>query len=138
VYYWVEGDPSLNVGRVLIDLKPFGERNASVYQVIDRVRKSVNGIPEITLRLQARQDLTVGTRVSKTQFQYTLRDANLAELREWTPRMAAALGTIPQITDVAADIEPTAPRLRIVLDRIAMGRLGVSAQSVDDVLYDAF
>jgi len=77
VYYWIEGDPSINVGRMLIDLKPFGVRKASVYRVIDRVKERVKGVPEIALRMQARQDLQVGARVSKTQFQYTLRDANL-------------------------------------------------------------
>jgi hydrophobe/amphiphile efflux-1 (HAE1) family protein len=138
VYYWVEGDPSLNVGRLLVDLKPFGERDASVYQVIDRLRASVKSRPEIALRLQARQDLTVGTRVGKSQFQYTLRDANLTELREWTPRMVTALESLPQLRDVAADVEPSAPRLRLVMDRVAMGSLGVAVQSVDDVLYDAF
>ena len=138
VYYWVEGDPSLNVGRVLVDLKPFGERDASVHQVIDRLRERVRANPEITLRMQARQDLTVGTRVSKTQFQYTLRDANLAELRQWTPKMVEALSTLPQLRDVSSDVEPNAPRLRLAMDRSAMGRLGVTMQSVDDVLYDAF
>ncbi|WP_211463181.1 efflux RND transporter permease subunit [Collimonas silvisoli] len=138
VYFWIEGDPSLNVGRLLIDLKPFEQRRASVYEVIDRINKRVKNIPEITLHMQARQDLQIGARVSKTQFQYTLRDANLAELQLWTPRMLAALRTIPQIRDVEGDTEPTAPRLQIALDREAMARLGVSTQAVDDTLYDAF
>ncbi|AEK62548.1 efflux RND transporter permease subunit [Collimonas fungivorans] len=138
VYFWIEGDPSLNVGRLLIDLKPFELRRASVYEVIDRIGKRVRNIPEITLHMQARQDLQIGARVSKTQFQYTLRDANLAELQLWTPRMLAALRTIPQIRDVEGDSEPTAPRLQIVLDREAMARLGVNTQAVDDTLYDAF
>ena len=138
VYYWVEGDPSTNVGRLLVDLKPFDARRSSVYEVIDRIKARVKGIPEITLRMQARQDLTVGTRVSKTQFQYALRDANLAELRLWTPRILEALQTLPEIRDVAGDIEATAPRLGVVLDRDAMARLGVTIQSVDDTLYDAF
>ncbi|HWW06830.1 efflux RND transporter permease subunit [Collimonas sp.] len=138
VYFWIEGDPSLNVGRLLIDLKPFEQRQASVYEVIDRINKRVKNIPEITLHMQARQDLQIGARVSKTQFQYTLRDANLAELQLWTPRMLAALRTVPQIRDVEGDTEPTAPRLQIALDREAMARLGVSTQAVDDTLYDAF
>jgi multidrug efflux pump subunit AcrB len=138
VYYWVEGFPSLNVGRVLIDLEPFGAREASVYRVIDRIQSRVRGSPEITLRLQARQDLTVGARVGKAQFQYALRDANLAELRAWTPRVLEALRAVPELRDVAGDVEPTAPRLRVVMDRATMGRLGVTTQSVDDVLYDAF
>jgi hydrophobe/amphiphile efflux-1 (HAE1) family protein len=138
VYYWIEGDPSTNVGRMLIDLKPFGVRKASVYRVIDRVNERAKGVPEIVLRMQARQDLQVGARVSKTQFQYTLRDANLAELQAWTPRMLGALRTIPEIRDVAGDVEPTAPQLKVVVDREAMARLGVALQSVDDTLYDAF
>ncbi len=138
VYYWVEGDPSLNIGRLLIDLKPFGVRTSSVYSVMDRIKERVKNLPEIVLRMQARQDLQVGTRVSKTQFQYTLRDANLAELRKWTNPMIEALRTIPQIVDVAGDVEPTAPRLNIALDRNAMARLGVTTQAVDDTLYDAF
>ena len=138
VYYWIEGDPSLNIGRMLIDLKPFEVRKSSVYQVMDRIKSRTKGMAEITLQMQARQDLTVGTRVTKTQFQYALRDSNLAELRLWTPKMLAALQAIPQLRDVAGDIDPTAPRLRIVMDRAAMGRLGVSVQGVDDTLYDAF
>ncbi|HTD02650.1 efflux RND transporter permease subunit, partial [Undibacterium sp.] len=138
VYFWIEGDPSINVGRMLIDLKPFGVRRASVYEAMDRIKKRVKGFPEIVLHLQARQDLQVGARFSKTQFQYTLRDTNLAELHEWTPRMLEALRGIPQIRDVEGDTEPTAPRLNIVLDRDAMARLGVNTQAVDDTLYDAF
>ncbi len=138
VYFWIEGDPSTNVGRMLIDLKPFGVRHASVYDVIERIKPRVKNFPEIVLHLQARQDLQVGARFSKTQFQYTLRDTNLAELHDWTPRMLQALRSIPQIRDVEGDTEPTAPRLNIVLDRDAMARLGVSTQAVDDTLYDAF
>jgi len=138
VYYWVEGDPSINVGRMLIDLKPFEVRKSSVYAVMDRIKARVKGVPEITLRMQARQDLQVGTKVGKTQFQYALRDSNLAQLQQWTPRMLDALGSIPELRDVAGDVEPTAPRLRIVMDRSLMGQLGVTAQSVDDILYDAF
>ncbi|MDB5992490.1 MAG: efflux transporter [Herbaspirillum sp.] len=138
VYFWVDGDPSTNIGHILVDLKPFGARTASVYEVINRIARRAKGIPEITLHLQARQDLQVGAKVSKTQFQYTLRDSNLVELRQWTPRMLEALKAIPQIQDVAGDVEPTAPRIQIVLDRNAMARLGVTTQSVDDTLYDAF
>ena len=138
VYYWVEGDPSTNVGRMLIDLKPFGVRKSSVFEVIRRIYARTSGIPQIRLHLQARQDLTIGARVSKTQYQYTLRDANLAELRHWTPIMLDALRTLPELRNVEGDIEKTAPRIDIVLDRSAMARLGVTPQAVDDTLYDAF
>jgi hydrophobe/amphiphile efflux-1 (HAE1) family protein len=138
VYFWIEGDPSLNIGRLLIDLKPFGERHSSVYEVMDRINSRVRGMPDIALHMQARQDLQVGARVSKTQFQYTLRDPNLAELQHWAPVLLKTLRSIPQITDVEADIDPSAPRVTIKLDRDAMARLGVTTQSVDDTLYDAY
>src|SRR6202011_1073136 len=98
----------------------FGERHSSVYDVMDRINKRVKGMPDIALHLQARQDLQVGARVSKTQFQYTLRDPNLAELRQWAPVLLKTLRTIPQIKDVEADIDPNAPRLNVVLDRDTM------------------
>jgi multidrug efflux pump subunit AcrB len=138
VYFWVEGQPSINIGRMLIDLKPFGARDSSVYDVMDRIKQRVKGMPDIALHLQARQDLQIGARVSKTQFQYTLRDPNLAELRQWAPVLLNTLRSIPQIKDVEADIDPNAPRLNVVLDRDTMARLDVTTQSVDDTLYDAF
>jgi hydrophobe/amphiphile efflux-1 (HAE1) family protein len=138
VYYWIEGDPSTNIGRMSIDLRPFGERRSSVYEVIDRIKERVRGMPDIAIHLQARQDLQVGARVSKTQFQYTLRDPSLPELRHWAPVLLKTLRSIPQIKDVEADIDPSAPQLSIKLDRDAMGRLGVTTQSVDDTLYDAY
>jgi hydrophobe/amphiphile efflux-1 (HAE1) family protein len=138
VYFWVEGDPSTNIGRMLIDLKPFGARRSSVYEVIDRINKRVKGLPDIAIHLQARQDLQVGARVSKTQFQYTVRDPDLPELHHWAPVLLKILRSIPQIQDVEADIDPSAPRLNIRLDRDTMARLGVTTQSVDDTLYDAY
>jgi multidrug efflux pump subunit AcrB len=138
VYFWVEGDPSTNIGRMLIDLKPFGDRADSVYAVIRRIQKRVKNLSDISIHLQARQDLTVGARVSKTQFQYTLRDPNLGDLQHWAPIVLAALRTLPQIRDVEGDIDPTAPRLTVTLDRDAMARLDVTTQAVDDTLYDAY
>jgi hydrophobe/amphiphile efflux-1 (HAE1) family protein len=138
VYYWLEGNPSTNIGRLGIDLKPFESRRASVYEVLDRIQGRARGLPEIKLHLQARQDLRIGTRTTKTQFEYTLSDANLPELQQWTATMLAALRTLPQIRNVEGDLQVSAPRVKIVLDREAMDRLGVTAQSVDDTLYDAF
>jgi hydrophobe/amphiphile efflux-1 (HAE1) family protein len=138
VYYWVEGDPAVNIARLMIDLKPFGERDVSVYDVINRLRPKAARVPGITLSMQARQDLQIGARVSKSQFQYTLRDASLDELSQWAPRMLKALRDIPVIQDVEADLEPVAPRVKIVLDRDTMSRLGITPQQVDDTLNDAF
>ncbi|WP_445145742.1 efflux RND transporter permease subunit [Dyella sp. Tek66A03] len=138
VYYWVEGDPSVNIGRMLIDLKPFGQRSESVYEVIKRLRPQVAQIPGISLSLQARQDLQIGARVSKSQFQYTLRDSNLEELRQWAPIMLKALRDVAVIQDVEGDLEPVAPRLKAVFDRDTMSRVGITPQMVDDTLNDAF
>jgi hydrophobe/amphiphile efflux-1 (HAE1) family protein len=138
VYFWIEGDPSTNIGRMLIDLKPFGERHSSVYEVMDRINNRVTGMPDIAIHLQARQDLQVGARVSKTQFQYTLRDPSLSELRQWAPVLLKTLRSISQIKDVEADIDASAPQVNIRLDRDTMARLGVTTQSVDDTLYDAY
>jgi hydrophobe/amphiphile efflux-1 (HAE1) family protein len=138
VYYWLEGNPSVNIGRLQVDLKPFGSRHASVYEVLDRIQERVKGLPEIRLHLQARQDLRIGARTTKTQFEYTLSDSNLPELQHWTTTMLAALRTLPQIRNVEGDLQVTAPRVKITLDRDSMERLGVTAQSVDDTLYDAF
>ncbi len=123
---------------MLIDLKPFGQRSGSVYAAIARIKARVRRIPDIALHLQARQDLTIGARVSKTQFQYTLRDPDLAELQRWAPIALEALRQVPELRDVAADIDPSAPRLTVKLDRAAMARLDVTTQAVDDTLYDAY
>jgi multidrug efflux pump subunit AcrB len=138
VYYWVEGEPSTNTGFVLVDLRPFGARKSSVYEVMDRIKARAAGVPELALHLQARQDVRIGTRVTKTQFEYTLSDNNLVELQQWTGRMLAALREISEIRDVEGDVQQSSPRVQLNLDRDAMARLGVTAQGVDDTLYDAF
>jgi multidrug efflux pump subunit AcrB len=122
----------------LIDLKPFGSRRSSVYEVINRLKKATVDLPDITLHMQARQDVQIGARVSKTQFQYTLRDPDLVELRTWAPRILGAMRKIDEINDVVGDIEPTAPRVFVRIDRDIAARLGVSSQSIDDTLYDAY
>ncbi len=138
VYFYAEGEPTTNIGRILIDLKPFGERRSSVYEVIDRLNQRVKGMPDIAVQWQARQDLQFNAQVSKAQFQFTLRDPNLAELRQWVPVVLKALRSIPQIRDVEADVDPSAPQVNIKLDRDTMARLGVTTQTVDDTLYDAY
>jgi hydrophobe/amphiphile efflux-1 (HAE1) family protein len=138
VYFWVNGQPSMNIGRMQVDLKPFGTRHASVYTVLDRIQERVSGLPEVKLHLQARQDLRIGTRTTKTQFEYTLSDANLEELQRWSTTMLDALRTLPQIQGVEGDVQAASPRIKLALDRQAMSRLGVTTQIVDDTLYDAF
>jgi hydrophobe/amphiphile efflux-1 (HAE1) family protein len=136
VYYWVGTDPA--TGRLRIELKPIAERRATATDVINRLRRVTFTVPGIALFGQARQDVQIGTRVSKTQFQYTLQDPNVAELFEWAPIMLAKLTALPQLQDVTGDLQATAPRLMLKIDRDAIGRFGITPQAIDDTLYDAF
>ena len=138
VYYWVEGENTTHLGRLSIDLKPFGERKTSVYDAIKRIQNRVATVPGIALHMQARQDVQIGARVSKTQYQYTLQDPDIGALNHWAPLVLDALRTLPQLEDVEGDLDPAAPRLTVEIDRDSMSRLGVTAQAIDDTLYDAF
>jgi multidrug efflux pump len=138
VYYWVGANPTVNTGRMMIDLTPLDQRKASATAVLDRLRRAAFGVPGIALFGQARQDVQIGTRITKTQYQYTLQDPDVAELFEWAPIMLNKLAELPQLQDVTGDLQATAPRMMIKIDRDAIGRFGVSPQAIDDTLYDAF
>jgi multidrug efflux pump len=138
VYYWVGANPTVNTGRLQIDLKPIAAREAAATDVINRLRRATLVVPGIALFGQARQDVQIGARVSKTQFQYTLQDPNVAELFEWAPIMLSRLAALPQLADVTGDLQATAPRLMLKIDRDAIGRFGITPQAIDDTLYDAF
>ena len=137
-YYWVGANPSVNTGRIMIVLKPLAQRRASATQVLARLRKATMAIPGITLFGQARQDVQIGTKVSKTQYQYTVQDPDIAELLKWAPILLDKLSSLPQLRDVDGDLQAAAPRLVLREDRDLMGRLGITPQVVDDTLYDAF
>jgi multidrug efflux pump len=138
VYYWVGANPTVNTGRLMIDLKPIAERAATATDVINRLRQATLVVPGIALFGQARQDVQIGARVSKTQYQYTLQDLNVAELFQWAPIVLAKLAALPQLQDVTGDLQATAPRMMLKIDRNAIGRFGITPQSIDDTLYDAF
>jgi hydrophobe/amphiphile efflux-1 (HAE1) family protein len=138
VYYWVGANPTVNTGRLMIDLKPLSERQASATEIIGRLRRATAKVPAIALFGQARQDVQIGARVSKTQYQYTLQDPNVAELFQWAPIVLEKLSALPQLQDVTGDLQATAPRLMLKLDRDVIGRFGMSPQLIDDTLYDAF
>jgi hydrophobic/amphiphilic exporter-1 (mainly G- bacteria), HAE1 family len=135
VYSWVNGG---NTGRLMINLKPFAQRHATAQQVMAHLRRRIEGLSDIALHMQARQDLQVGGRLSKTQFQYTLEDTDPQELYAWLPRLMHTLEGLPQLRDVAGDIQPAAPKTTVVIDRDAAGQFGISPQMIDDTLYDAF
>ena len=132
------GGGAENTGRLEIELKPIGERKASVYDVINRLRPRLAQIPGATLFLQAYQELTVGGRSSGSQYQYTLSSENLDDLLQWAPRVAAAMEKIPEINDISSDQQTQGLQATLVVDRDTASRLGISSQSIDDTLYDAF
>jgi hydrophobe/amphiphile efflux-1 (HAE1) family protein len=130
------GGSTLNTGFSFIQLK--ADRAQSADQVIHELRPRLAQVPGIQLYLQNVQDVRMGGRSSRTQYQYTLQDANLEELNEWAPRMLEKLRGLPELRDVASDQQTSALQLVLDLDRDTASRLGISARQVDDVLYDAF
>jgi hydrophobe/amphiphile efflux-1 (HAE1) family protein len=127
-----------NTGRIFINLKPRRERRASADEVIARLRRAVAPVGGIELFMQSVQDIQVDNRVSRTQYQYTLQDADVGELTRWTPRLVAELRRQPELIDVASDLQGGGLQASVKIDRDAASRLGISVQSIDDTLYDAF
>jgi multidrug efflux pump len=129
---------TLNSGRILINLKPLEERKISASEVMRRLQPELAKVDGITLYMQPIQDLTVEDRVSQTQYQYTLEDANADELNQWTTRLLARLQTLPELRDVATDQQTHGLQARLVIDRVTASRLGITPQAIDNALYDAF
>ncbi len=126
------GGPTVteNDGRVFITLKPYGQR-PGVDQVIARLNKALQPVWGITLYMQAAQDITVGARVSKTQYQYTLVDVDSDELNHWAPILLQKMQTLPQLTDVASDQQSTGRVLKIEINRQLAQQLGINPSVVD-------
>jgi hydrophobe/amphiphile efflux-1 (HAE1) family protein len=129
---------TVNNGRMFINLKPRDERDASASEIIDRLRPKLAQVEAIALFLQASQDINVGARFSRTQYQFTLQDGDLDELDHWAPVLLRALQGIPLLRDVATDQQIAGPTVRLEINRDAASRLGVATQAIDDTLYDAF
>jgi HAE1 family hydrophobic/amphiphilic exporter-1 len=129
---------TLNQGRVFIALKPHDQRDASIDQIINRLQTALARIQGITLYMQAAQDITVGGRVSKTQYQYTLTDADSNELNHWSAIFLDKLKSLPEITDVASDQENAGPRLNATVNRDIASSFGILPSTVDNTLGDAF
>jgi HAE1 family hydrophobic/amphiphilic exporter-1 len=135
---FVGGGRPLNTGFVILGLKPRDQRDATADQVIERLRRKIAAVPGGTLFLQAQQDLNVGGRTSRTQYQYTLQDASLEELNTWAPRLLAELKQLPQLRDVASDQQSSSSKLTLVIDRDQAARFGIQPALIDNTLYDAF
>jgi hydrophobe/amphiphile efflux-1 (HAE1) family protein len=138
VYYWVGANPTVNTGRLMIDLKPFDERESTATQIAARLRRASLVVPGIALFGQARQDVQIGAKLSKTQFLYTLQDPDIGELFKWAPIVLEQLSHLPELQDVTGDLQATAPRMMLKIDRDAIGRFGITPQAIDDTLYDSF
>jgi multidrug efflux pump len=129
---------TLNSGRILINLKPLGDRGISASAVIARLQSELSKLEGITLYMQPVQDLTVEDRVSRTQYQYTLEDPDGNELNLWTARLMDKLRQIPQIQDVATDQQTSGLSAALVIDRVTASRMGITPTSIDQTLYDGF
>ena len=134
------GGGSSNVGNMFVALKPLNDRpgRVSADQVVARLRRKLTTVPGATLFLQAQQDIQIGGRGSAAQYQYTLSDENLKELNTWAPLLQAKLRTLPQLADVSSDQQDQGLATNLVIDRDSASRLGITAQMIDAVLYDAF
>jgi multidrug efflux pump len=132
------GGGAENTGQMEIELKPLDQRDVSVYQVISRLRPKLAKVPGATLFLRAYQDITVGGRISSSQYQYTLSSENLDDLQQWAPRVEAAMRHIPELGDIDSDQQTRGLQASLVIDRDTASRLGVSPRDIDNTLYDAF
>ena len=128
----------INNGFIIIALKPRDERSASADQIIRRLRDKITQVPGATLFMQASQDLNVGARGSRTQYQYTLQDADIKELNEWAPKLQAQLGQLPQLRDVSTDQQTNSTMLSMTIDRDQAARFGIQPSLIDQTLDDAF
>ncbi|HBG08169.1 MAG: acriflavine resistance protein B [Geobacteraceae bacterium GWC2_58_44] len=131
-------NPTLNSGRILINLKPLSERELTAGEVIRRLQPELAKVPGIQLFMQPVQDLTVDAKVSRTQFQYTLEDPDTQELKLWAPRVVEALSARPELRDVSSDQQDLGLVMALDIDRTTASRLGISPQLIDETLYDAF
>jgi hydrophobe/amphiphile efflux-1 (HAE1) family protein len=132
------GNSSESTARLFIQLKPLSERGVSAQQVIQRLRPKVAQVTGAQFFMQAGQDVTVGGRLSQTEYQYTLTDTDTEELNHWAPLLQQAMEKTPELQDVASDQQIASPHIAITINRNAAYRLGLSLSTIDQTLYDAF
>ncbi len=129
---------TLNSGRMNIVLKPHERRDAHATEVIRRLQQRAAKVEGITLYMQPVQDLTIEDRVSRTQYQMTVEDANPDALVEWVPKLVARLRALPELADVASDLQTEGLQAYVEIDRATASRLGVTTAAIDNALYNAF
>ncbi len=131
------GSRPINNGFVFIGLKPRNQRTASADEIITRLRPQLAKVSGATLFLQASQDLNVGGRTTRTQYQYTLQDSDINELNDWAPKLLAELQKLPMLRDVASDQQTSSGMLSLTIDRDQASRFGIQPAAIDQALYDA-
>jgi multidrug efflux pump len=131
-------NPTLNSGRMLINLKPRSARQATASDVIRRLQHDTATVPGISLYMQPAQDLTIDSTVSRTQYQFVLESARPEEFDVWVPRLVERLQKLPEIVDVTSDLQNKGLSMFIKVDRDAAARFGITTATIDNVLYDAF
>jgi multidrug efflux pump len=129
---------TLNSGRVLINLKPLAQRGANAVDVIRRLQPKLAKLEGIALYMQPVQDLTIEDRVSRTQYQFSVEDADPDELSAWVPKLVERLRSLPQLADVASDLQDQGLQAYVDIDRATASRLGVTPAAIDNALYNAF
>ena len=129
---------TVNNGRLNISLKPHADRSASADVIARRLTDRVKDLVGIALYLQPVQDLTIDSRVSRTQYQLSLQDASLVELNQWTPKLVERLAQLPELADVTSDLSSDGRSLFVAIDRATASRYGISPATVGNALYDAF
>ena len=129
---------TLNSGRLLINLKPHEERTADISAIVRRITKATESVEGISLYLQPVQDLTIDDAVSRTQYQFSMEDANPDELAVWAPRLVDKLNSMPQFSQVSSDIAAYGLTAYVDIDRDTAGRFGITPATIDNALYDSF
>jgi multidrug efflux pump len=128
---------TLNTGRVSINLKPLADRSVRAPEIIRRLQDRVANIAGITLYMQPVQDITIDTTVSRTQYQFVLQSPDMNALVEWTPRLLAKLRTLPELQDLASDLQTNGRQIYVDIDRATASRYGITTASIDAALYNA-
>src|SRR4029077_10979441 len=127
-----------NSGRIQVNLKPRNQRKETASEIIRDLQPELAKVEGITLYMQPVQDLTVESRVSSTQYQYSMEDADATELATWSQQLLQKLQNVPQLRDVASDQQNNGLQANLIIDRDTASRLGILPQAIDDTLYDAF
>jgi multidrug efflux pump len=138
-YVGIDGiNPTLNIGRLLITLKPSDQRRLSATAIIDRLKREVADVSGITLYMQPVQDLTIDSTINRAPYNFVLQDANSKEFSTWVPRLVQRLSQLPQLANVSSNMQQQGSSLYVLIDRATASRFGITPGTVDNALYDAF